>query len=165
MRPALIAMVCSMSVMACAAEVGTGSEGDDQDRIQVDSTSANLGAFPPPFRDPCRLKRCRPGWHCTAPADRPFCVLDEPTCPGVNCPIDPCQSINCPVGTHCTAPADFPSCVPDADASCSTDDDCAGGLLCCRSCGAAPPDPESGLPDPCPMRCFTPIAGGCPLFP
>jgi hypothetical protein len=39
----------------------------------------------------------------------------------------------------------------DAETSCGV------GLLCCASCGAAPPA--------CPYRCTTPVTGRCPLLP
>lgn len=80
--------------------------------------------------DPCASLRCAAGTHCTAPADAPMCVADDPgpTCRTLTCAsgyhcettngrsrcvitADPCATVRCASGTRCVASGSTASCV------------------------------------------------------
>lgn len=66
----------------------------------VNTRCVETGGAATCVHDPCLGFTCPPGQVCTAPADAPTCVPQEPVEPPVN---DPCAAVRCAAGTHCEA--------------------------------------------------------------
>jgi hypothetical protein len=73
--------------------------------------------------DPCASVRCAAGTHCSAPADAPMCVPDDPG--------PTCRTLTCASGTHCETVSGRSRCVVDADPCAVVR--CASGTRCVAS--------------------------------